>query len=236
MNPSPSSRSLPRLWLRLLTFRASSDDYQSLGARRLLPGLLACWIVGAGRYWDDSKASLLQQTGLGSVAYVFVLAGILWIIVKPLEPERIRYIGLLCFIAMTAPPAALYAIPVERWMPLEAANQMNLGALGVVALWRLALWIHYLSRFASFYGGGLFVAATMPLAIIFISLTSLNLHHVVFDIMGGIRDADQTSQDAAFGALFVLSILSVPLSLVAAVGWIAMVIRSGLRRNDTQSS
>lgn len=229
-----TTTSLPRLWLRLLTFRASDEDYQSLTTKHLFAGLTACWLVGIGRYWDDPRATLLQHTGIGSVIYVFVLTAVLWLIVKPVAPDLFSYLGILTFIALTAPPAALYAIPVEKWMTLEAANQMNLRFLGIVALWRVALWMHYLRRLGQLRGWMVLSAAIMPLAIIFIALASLNLQHVVFNIMGGIRDADKSSQDAAYSALFVLSYLSVPVSALAGLGWFAMVLQSWKERRSSK--
>jgi len=225
---TPSS--LPRLWSRLLTFRARLEDYGGFERRHLAAGLAGCWLVGIGRYWDDPRATLLQHTGLGSVIYVFILTAVMWIIVKPVKPERFTYRGILTFIAMTSPPAALYAIPVEKWMTLEAANLMNLRFLGIVAVWRLALWMHYLRRFGQFRVWMIFSAAAVPLAIIFIALASLNLHHVVFNIMGGIREADKSSQDAAYSALFVLSYLSVPVSVLASLGWLWMILQSRRER------
>lgn len=224
-----SQPSLPNFWLRLLTFRASAADYGSLDRSHLIVGLTMCWLVGFGRYWDDTRATLLQQTGIGSVIYVFILAAVMWIVVKPVAPERISYKGTLTFITLTSPPAALYAIPVEKWMTLEAANTMNLRFLGIVALWRLALWMHYLRRHGRLSSMGTFCVTAVPLAAIFITLASLNLHHVVFNIMGGIREADKTSQDAAYSMLFVLSYLSVPVSFVAFLGWLSMVVQA---RND----
>lgn len=179
-----------------------------------------------GRYWDDPRATLLQHAGVGSVAYVFVLTALLWIIVKPIDPERFSYVGILSFVSMTAPPAMLYAIPVEKWLALEAANQMNLQFLGVVALWRLTLWIHYLFRFGLFTGWMTFVGAAMPLAIIFLSLVELNLHHVIFNIMGGIRDADKSSQDTAYAALWTFGLLAFPVSCFAAIGWFVLIFRN----------
>lgn len=228
---------LPRLWLRLLTFRASHEDYESLTTKHLLAGLAACWLVGIGRYWDDPRATLLQHAGIGSVIYIFVLAAVLWLIVKPVAPDRFSYPGVLTFIALTAPPAALYAIPVEKWMTLEKANRTNLDFLFIVAFWRVALWMHYLRRLGQFRGWMVLSAAAMPLAIIFITLASLNLQHVVFNIMGGIREADKSSQDAAYSALFVLSYLSVPVSFLACLGWFAMVLqRRKERRAKTMNS
>ncbi len=214
-----------RRWLRLLTFRASVEDYERADRRDLIAGLIGCWLVGIGRYWDDRRASALQHTGIGSVIYVFVLAIVLWVIVKPIAPERFEYRRIVTFLAMTSPPAALYAIPVERWMSLESANQVNLWFLGVVACWRVALWMHYLRRRGQLPVWLLLCVAVMPLAAIFIALLALNLHHVVFNIMGGIRDADRSSRDAAYHVLVGLSLLSVPASIVATIGWLVAVFK-----------
>lgn len=219
-----------RRWLRILSFRARAEDYEALDTRDLLLGLCATWLVGIGRYWDDSKAGLVQHLGLGSVAYVFVLSSLLWLIAKPVMPSRISWFGMLVFVTMTAPPAAFYAIPVELWMSLEAANQINLLFLCIVALWRVLLFFHFLHR-----GGGMnwlqtLVCGVMPIAVIVSALLALNLHHVVFNIMGGIREADKTSQDAAYGMLWLFSIVAVPLSAVCALVWIGIVLRRVLHR------
>ncbi len=221
-----SGTSLLKLWARLLTFRARFEDYHSLGGQHLIMGLFMCWIVGMGRYWDDPRAILLQKTGVGSVIYVFALAALLWLTVKPIDPGRFSYVGILTFVTMTSPPAIMYAIPVEKWMTLKAANETNLYFLGIVALWRLGLWIHYLRRCGLFSGAATFVAATLPLAFIFIALVEMNLHHVVFNIMGGIRDADKSSQDTAYGVLWLLSLLALPVSCIAGLGWFALVLQS----------
>lgn len=217
---------MTRLWFRLLTFRARVEDYESLDKRHLIAGLIVCWLVGMGRYWDDVRATALQHSGIGSVIYVFVLAALMWVVVKPVVPDRFSYSGILTFITLTSPPAILYAIPVEKWMTLEAANITNLRFLGIVAVWRLALWMHYLRRFGQFRMWQVLCLTAVPLAAIFITLTELNLHHVVFNIMGGIREADKSSQDAAFGALSILGLLSVPVSFAAFFGWVTMVLQS----------
>jgi hypothetical protein len=225
-----TSASLPRFWFRLLTFRATAEDYEFLHRGHLIAGLIACWLVGIGRYWDDTRATLLQHTGIGSVIYVFVLAAVMWIVVKPVAPARFTYTGILTFITLTSPPAALYAIPVEKWMTLEAANLMNLRFLGIVALWRLILWIHYLRRHGKLSAAGALCVAAVPLAAIFITLVNLNLSHAVFNVMGGIREADKTSQDAAYGMLNILGLLSVPVSFLACLGWLWMVLESRSER------
>ena len=218
-----NSTSLPRLWLRLLTFRATFDDYSSLNAKHLLAALVACWLVGIGRYWDDPRATVLQHAGVGSVIYVFVLAAVLWIIVKPLFPERFTYLGVLSMVSMTAPPAALYAIPVEKWTTIQTANQLNLCFLGIVALWRLSLWIHYLTRFGWFTTGRVIICGFLPIGMILAALVILNLHHVVVDVMGGIREAHQSSQDVAYQVMSFIAFLAIPVSLLMALAWLIMV-------------
>jgi hypothetical protein len=161
--------------------------------------------------------------GLGSVIYVFVLSAVLWCVAKPLQPERITFLGIATAVAMTAPPAILYAIPVEKWMSLEVANQLNLTFLLIVALWRVALWVRYLRVGCGLGVWKVFLSATLPLVFIFGTLVALNLQHVVFNIMGGIREADKSSQDAAYMFLFVMTYLSLYLSGFAGLGWLITV-------------
>lgn len=218
-----SHPSLWKLWFRLLTFRTRVDDYQAFNRNHLLAGLFVTWIVGMGRYWDDPKAEWLQLWGVGSVIYVFLLSAVFWIIVKPLEP-KITYFNILTFITLTSPPAILYAIPVEKWMSLESANMLNLRFLQVVALWRLALLFRYLYYHTRLGWPAVFCCAMMPVSLIIWVLFELNLHHVVFNIMGGIRDADPSSQDAAYEALFLMGMLSFPVSCFCLLVWVGHLI------------
>ena len=215
----------------MLGFRATADDYAALDGKDLALGLFVTWLVGMGRYWDDSKAGIEQHLGLGSVVYVFVLATLLWLIARPVMPERVTWFGLLVFVTMTSPPAAFYAIPVELWMTLESANQINLIFLCIVALWRVLLYLHFLRRGCGMNWLRTFVCGVMPLAIILGALVALNLHHVVFNIMGGIREADKTSQDAAFGMMWLLSIFSIPVSAACGLLWIGIVLQRMLGRS-----
>jgi hypothetical protein len=211
-------------WLRILGFRAKTEDYADLDVKDLGLGLFATWLVGVGRYWDDSKAQLAQHLGLGSLAYVFVLGTLLWLICKPAMPEKVSWFGILVFVTMTSPPAAFYAIPVELWMSLESANQINLIFLCIVALWRVLLYLQFLSRGVGMNLLQTFVCGIMPIAVILGALVALNLHHVVFNIMGGIREADKTSQDATYGMMWFLSIVSIPVSAACGLVWIGIVL------------
>lgn len=106
---------------RLLTFRRPSEAISVHWERYLAFGLMVTWIAGIGRYWDNPRAQLWQHAGLGSLAYVFVLAFILWVVIAPLQARHWFYQNVLTFITLTSLPALLYAIPVEQFMPLAKA-------------------------------------------------------------------------------------------------------------------
>ena len=202
---------------RLLTFRITRDELAGLDGRHLRFGLVCTWIVGMGRWWDDVDAGLLQHLGVGSVAYVFVLAAIVWLVVLPLRPLDWSYRRVLTFVCLTSPPAALYAVPVERFTSMEAANSLNLAALAIVAAWRVALLYFVLFRLARLRVFEALVAGLLPLTGIVAGLFALNLHRVVFNIMGSMSEADKTAHDAVYGILFVMTMFSMvvfPVSLL----------------------
>lgn len=215
------SEVLSTAW-RLLTFRAVRPDMARLGTLYLGMGLLFAWIAGVGRYWDNPRADLWQKLGLGSVVYVLVMAAILYAIVMPLKPRNWSYQGVLTFVALTSPPAFLYAIPVERFMPVEDAQGINVLFLGIIAAWRVALLILYLRRAAGLTRFEVLVGSLLPLALVVTILTILNLEHAVFEIMGGLDPESQTAKDAAYAVLLTITMLSVmaaPL-LLAAYGYL----------------
>lgn len=180
----------------------------AVGWPHLVTGLLFTWIAGVGRYWDSPRASILQHLGLGSVAYVLVLSAFLWLLVLPLRPARWSYFQILTFVCAVAPPAILYAIPVERFMSLEDARTVNVWFLAVVAAWRVALYVLFLARYAGFRWLRLIVAALLPLSLIVGGLTALNLERAVFDIMAGLDPNVGTSADSAYAILFVLTLIA----------------------------
>src|SRR5512134_2839207 len=132
--------------LRVLSFRRPSPAIGPHWKAYLAFGLLFTWLAGVGRYWDNPRALAWQQLGLGSLAYVFCLAFVLWVLLLPLRPKLWSYKNVLIFITLTAPPAVLYAIPVERFMSLAAAQAANAWFLGVVATWRVALLFWFLRQ------------------------------------------------------------------------------------------
>lgn len=222
--------------VRILTFRASRDELVGMDNRHLAFGLACTWVVGIGRWWDDPGAHLLQHLGLGSVIYVFVLSAFLWLLIRPLSPANFSFVRLLTFVTLTAPPAILYALPVERWMDLDSARTVNVWFLGVVALWRVAMLVMFLRRVAQFKWFRAVLALLLPLSGIVTALTMLNLERAVFDIMGGIREdgaADPgTSNDAAYEILFMLTMISIfalPVLLAGYLFAVFMDLRARMR-------
>lgn len=200
----------------LLLFRPFKPDMAAHGHLYLGWGCLITWLAGVGRYWDHPNAELWQYLGLGSVAYVVVLALIVWAVAAPLRPANWSYETVLVFVMLTSLPAILYAIPVEKLMSLQAAQMANVMFLAIVASWRVALLIVFLRRVGRLDWLPVAVAALLPLALIVTLLVALNLEKAVFEIMGGNRQ--QTQNDAAYAILILISVLSVcasPLLLIA---------------------
>jgi hypothetical protein len=187
-------------------------------------------LCGVGRYWDNPKAELWQFIGLGSVIYIFILALILWLVILPLKPKNWSYKNVLLFVSLTAPPAVLYAIPVERFMSLESAQRANVWFLAIVATWRVALLLKYLNSVAGLSGLRVIVATLLPLTLIVTVLTVLNLEHVVFKLMAGLEEHEKSANDTAYTILVLITYFSVMASpiLLAMYGWF---IYKG-RRND----
>lgn len=205
---------------RVLSFRQPSPAISTDGPRYLAFGLLCTWQVGIGRYWDSPSAALWQKLGLGSVACVFLLAALLWVVVWPLRPKRWSYSIVLIFLTMTALPALLYAIPVERFLTLEESARANALFLLFVACYRVALLVWFLRRVAGLSHSALISATLLPLTFILFVLFSLNLEHATFQFMAGLRDVDPTSNDAAYMIVTLLSMVSIfvfPLTLLVYV-------------------
>jgi hypothetical protein len=208
--------SLPTI-IRLLTFKITKEEMLHFNKTNLLVGLIGTWIVGMGRYWDDKGASLLQHLGLGSVIYIFVLAGFIWLILKPFFISNWNYFTVLTFISLTSFPAIFYAIPVERFFTVETANTMNVWFLAIVAAWRLGLLYYFLKHYTGLGPGNILTVTLLPICLIISVLTILNLHRVVFQIMGGIRDP--TPHDSSYLVLMVLTGFSVFLTPVLLIAY-----------------
>jgi hypothetical protein len=216
--------------LGVLVGLAPRGSLLRLDGRHLALGLITTWLVGMGRYWDDPEARLLQHVGLGSVIYVFVLTTFLWLLLAPLRPANWSWRRLLTYVALTSPPAALYAIPVERWTDVRTAADVNIQSLAVVALWRIALLVVYLHRVARFSWFKTAVATLFPMTLIVILLAMLNLEQAVFSIMGGFRDP--TVKDRVYAFLVGLAMLSMLLAAPLGLAYLVLVAGAKWRRKE----
>ncbi len=205
-------------WL-LLTFRETRIDLSRHQTAFLVFAVIATWLAGIGRYWDHPNAYWWQYAGLGSVAYIAILSLLLWLLVLPLRPKHWGYLNVLIFVGLTAPPAWLYAVPVERFMSLELATTLNMLFLLIVAVWRVALYGLFLRQAAGFSGLTWVVALFLPLVLIVTALAMLNLEQAVFEIMGGL-DTQATSADKAYFAVIFLSMVSFVAAPVLFVGYV----------------
>jgi hypothetical protein len=209
---------------RILSLRFTADDLH-FTRTHLYFGLFCTWLAGVGRYWDHPRPEFLQTLGLGSLIYIFVLSAFLWLLLWPLKPDRWNYLNLLTLISLTAPPALLYAIPVERFLPMPVAQSVNAWFLGIVALWRVLIFFKYLRITTGFSFGTLLVAGLLPLGVIITALTLLNLDHVLFDIMAGMQ-GPFTGDEARYGILVTLTYFSVILTPVL---FVTYLIIAGVR-------
>jgi len=202
---------LTKTIIRLLTFKLTRDEMLQFNLKHFIAGLIGTWIVGMGRYWDDKGASLLQHLGLGSVIYIFVLAAFIWLIIKPFFVESWSYFTVVTFIGLTSFPAILYAIPVEKFVRINTATTMNVWFLIIVASWRLCLLYFFLKHFTKLGLGYIITVTLLPICVIITSLTALNLHRVVFNIMGGFSEPNV--HEGAYTVLMFLTVISVILTI-----------------------
>ncbi|NOQ73549.1 MAG: hypothetical protein GQ574_16200 [Crocinitomix sp.] len=207
---------------KLLTFRITRAEMLKFETKHLILAIAGAWLVGVGRYWDDSRASDLQHLGLGSVIYIFLLAAFIWIIVLPFKVEGWDYKVVLTFIGLTSLPAVFYAIPVEQFLSMKTANSVNVWFLAIVAIWRLALLFYFLRIFTRL--GALYIVtiALMPICLIISVLTMLNLHRVVFDIMRGMHDP--TPHDDSYFVLMLLTVVSLFLAIPLIISYVVGIV------------
>ena len=227
--------------LKFLCFMPVKPDMKRLGNHYLAFALLVSWIAGLGRYWDHPNAEWWQYAGLGSVAYIFVLALILRVLIAPLRPANWSYRGILIFIGMTSPPAIFYAIPVERFFDLETAQSINVWFLAVVAFWRILLYTLYLRRSAGMTWGRIAIAVPLPMILIVAVLAIANLEHAVFEIMAGMRETEHTSNDGAYAAVIMLFLSSFYVLPFLFLAYIGAIIHGGYgpepeTANDTKAT
>jgi len=171
-----------------------------------------------------------QYIGLGSVGYILILSALIYLVVWPLRPAAWEYRGVLIFVGLTSLPAVLYAVPVEKFLDLQTAQQVNAWFLGIVAIWRVALFVRYLLTSARLHW---FVATTVVVLLlsgIVVTLSLLNLEHVVFDLMAGIRPENASPHDIAYLVVLGLAFFSLyafPLALICYLGAVVHRLRHG---------
>lgn len=193
------------------------------------------WLVGIGRYWDHPSAEWWQYFGLGSVAYIFALSSVLFFVVLPLRPQNWRYKNVLIFVGMTALPGLLYAIPVEKFMGLNAAQNTNAWFLAFVAIWRVALYIKYLVSVAKLSWFIVIVATILPLSAIVFALAALNLEHVVFNIMAGIKEEDATPYDSAYTVVIFLTYFAYVAFPITGIGYVSAILYSRYGQHESST-
>lgn len=227
--------------LRVLALRFTREDFDARRFELLLAGLLTTWAVGIGRWWDAADAWPLQKLGLASLAYVFVLTALLAAFCAPLMPRRewrrhvfvatcaSVYARALLVVVVSAAPGLLYAIPVERFMTMPAAQATNLVFLLVVASWRVSIWVVALRVVFGIQSGLRRLVATLaPISFVVVALVILRLHRGVFVLMAGMEDRPSRVQQAADKVLLSITIFSIVVLPLVLVAWLWMAI--SLRR------
>ena len=149
--------------------------------------------------------------------YIFLLAGLLFIITIPYRLPGWSYFRVLTFVSLTSFPAVLYAIPVERFLPINTAASLNAWFLAIVAAWRLALLIRFNRISGLINWAYALVLALFPMCLLIVSLTFLNLEKAVFNIMGGMRQT--TGREAAYSVLIALTTISFVMFFPLAIGY-----------------
>ena len=212
---------------RFLFFLEPSRHISTHWKQYFVFGFLITWLAGIGRYWDNPRAHLFQHLGLGSLAYILFLSALLWVLFFPLKPQHWQYRNVLVFVSLCSLPALLYAIPVERFLSLDAAQTVNAWFLAIVAFWRVALLVVFLKRVAKLPPLTVVIATLLPIALIIVALSWLNLEHVVFNIMAGNDPDTQSGNDRSYFIVFFMSLFSTLLLpvLVIAYGILAYQAR-----------
>ncbi len=111
-------------------------------------------------------------------------------------------------------------------MTPEAAVFANVMFLAIVATWRLALYAVFLRRTAGLSVVAVIVGTLLPIVLIVVTLAFLNLEHVVFNIMGGIRPDERSVNDGAYLVVVQIAFLSMLLVPVLVITYGVLVYRA----------
>ncbi|HRJ34320.1 MAG TPA: hypothetical protein PKY51_12295 [Fimbriimonadaceae bacterium] len=115
--------------------------------------------------------------------------------------------------------------------PLEIAQRLNLAFLAIVALWRVALAIHYFRVGCGITITRSFVALLTPISIIILARVSSGRAGYVMDLMGGVRKATSTVRDSSDSVIAALAFLSVPIAFIGILSYVT-VLASNVKSND----
>jgi len=211
-------------FLRFAFFQRLKGNVADNWTAYLGVGLAITWLVGFGRTWDFDLAPLWLRTGLPSVGYAFVLAALIWAITLALKPARWSYKSVLLMVTMTALPGLIYAIPVERLMPAEAARGVNMIFLLIVATWRMALYYRFLRDVALLPPRATLVAWLLPPALIVAPLSLFGLLGAIARDMGGVRETADPGEISG-GAIFFIAAATWLLLPVLLMSFIILAIR-----------
>lgn len=210
-----------------LLFRIDAERIKRFGWAHLALGLIFTWIVGIGRWYDDEKAIDLQQLGVGSLLYVFVLALVIWIFGKGIANRRNwRYFTVLVYVTLTAPPAIIYALPVEKFFELDIAVKINLWFLAFVAAWRVALLVRLYAVLGEMNRLQTAICATLPVSLIIFIISSAGFANQIVNAMGGLRKDEPQNVDFLTRISGTAFLLSIAVGTTAFILWIAEQVKA----------
>lgn len=216
-----------RSWIAFLTFRRSGiEAVARSGWRGLVLGLLFVFSAGLAREYDGeylvAEPWHLAFPLVASTLGCLCLTGLLRettrnarrLKVDPSTTFQQQFVSLLCCFWMTAPMAWLYAIPVERFTDPATATHVNLSLLGLVALWRVGLFI----RVVQVLFGVSLVRAVFPVMLFSTVVVLAALYWIpgpVVLLMGGVRlsEGESLILVVRLYALF-LCVVTIPIWLV----------------------
>lgn len=198
---------------------------RSVASARAATWLAFSWVLLAGLFREYDQEDLLRAPWVlfiplvASTGLALLLYGVLLWTTNAGQVPREQRVSLRAFLTcfwLTAPLAAIYALPVEQWGNELEATRWNLWFLLIVSIWRVLL----ISRIVSVLYPVSFWQAFFPVmfladSVVIIAMTQIRLP--LLQIMGGIQltDAERLINDVRVSLIF-LGILTWPIWLLAA--------------------
>jgi hypothetical protein len=216
---------LRSIW-RLLTFRSTREELRALDHRHVTGGLLATLLVGIGRYGDAASASWVERLGLESVLYVGGLSLLVWLLGWLLAPASFGPLRVLAFVSLTALPGALDAVPVSAFVQPWEAVPVNAWLEGLVAAWRTALLLWFLTR-QGLHWLEAAISSLVCVDVIVIALAAFDVRHPLSEHVNGWRSLDYFA---------VLGYLAFPPLMLSYVGVVVRRLLARHRRLSTHGS